>query len=89
MSASKTGEDGVENQKTDLPTDDLYSLLRALLSHAAKEYGESGNLVLHLDKGPKTPGKLLWNVLPDMSGWVLTFVEESDGKDKDDVQEAV
>ena len=79
----------MESQRADLSTDDLYSLLRALLSHAVKEYGESGNLVLHLDKGPKTPGKLLWNVLPDMSGYVITFVEESDGKDKDDVQEAV
>ena len=73
----------MENQKTDLSTDDLYSLLRALLSHAVKEYGESGNLVLRLDKGPKTPGKLLWNVLPDMSGWVITFVEESDSADKE------
>jgi len=56
----------------------LVSLLTTFLYHAVKYWGHDGNLVIPIvDDAPKNT-RLLWNQLPDNSGYAITFVEESD-----------
>ena len=58
----------------------LASLLTTFLYHTVKYWGRDGNLVIPIvDDAPRNT-RLLWNKLPDNSGYAITFVEESNEK---------